>query len=130
MFSACDNQFKAEKVISRKGLEDKEYFELYLISNFSKDRSERYKTLLDFIQKSDFWKKDSSITSHTFVFYDDCYCTRNYIERIDKLENSESLVERCENEYCGTFVYEKSQLNSKMWHLTFPRDIKDTIYIE
>lgn len=128
IISSCDNKFKAEKTYSKTNEEN--YYVLYLISNISYNREIRYKILLDFIKKTDFSEIDTSITSYTVVFYRDCYCTRNYIERINKLEKSESLVERCEDEYCGSFDYKKSKHNPKIMYLTFPKDFKDTIFIK
>lgn len=128
---SCDTKFKAEKVESET-YSNIELYETYLVSNVSSSPSERYHVLINEIIKKrikKIYNTDSNINKFNAEFYEDVYCTRNYYENYEKLKGVESIIERCEDYYCGSFTYIKSN-NNNQWYLIFPKNMRDTIYCD
>ena len=126
---ACDTTFRAEKV-ETKNYNHEELYETYLVSNASNAKKERYPILLSFLEKrlNEINKTDTNIVKFVSEFYDNVSCTRRYYKNYKNLKGVESIVERCEEYYCGSFTYEKSKENNNQWYLTYPKNMKDTIY--
>ncbi len=126
---ACDNTLKATKVETENY--NNELYETYLVSNVSNLPKVRYPNLLNTVVKKrvrEVSKTDTRIVRYVVEFYDDVACTRRYYKNHKHLKGVESIIERCEEYYCGGFTYEKSQENDNKWYLVYPKNIKDTIY--
>ncbi|MCW3805206.1 hypothetical protein [Plebeiibacterium marinum] len=126
---SCDNEFHAERVDIDTSCQTGAN-ELYLTNNYPKDVAERRKLYFEFakLNMMNLCDLDSCISSYSITFYEDCNCTRGYIKRQEELRRVESLYERCENYYNGSFLYERSKDNPNVWILTYPKEFKDTIY--
>lgn len=131
VLNSCDNTFKAEKV-ELETYSDIELYETYLVSNVSSSPSERYPVLINEVIKKRIKRicEDySNINKFNAEFYEDAYCTRNYYKNYKKLKGIESIIERCEEYYSGSFTYIKSN-NNNQWHLIYPKNMRGTIYCD
>ncbi|TPN88032.1 hypothetical protein [Aquimarina algicola] len=129
LLSACDTSFRIEKVSSDNTSITKIY-ETYLVSNVSNIPEEKY-SILQASLKNRFiqlCEKDTFVNEFSVDFYEDIYCTRNYYKRIEQLRGAESLIEKCEDYYYGSFLYKRSKEKPYMWYLSYPTNLKDTIY--
>jgi|SRR5690554_3915070 len=132
LLMACE--FKAEKVLSE--VRNGNGSELYLISNITKNRGERHEILFEFVKDNspDFCCLDSTVTFYAISFYRNTACTRGYIEGYkksrDNLRDIESIDERCEIDYLGSFVYKRYKVNHNDWILSYPKEFCDTIDCE
>lgn len=128
---SCNKEFKAEKVDEYYNCIGKEGGELYLVKNYPKEMNSRDKFFFDFTKKNmaNLCEIDSCVEGYAIAFYNDCSCTSGYFKR--KGDNGmESLYERCQDDYLGGFLYERSKDNPKVWILNDSDEFCDTIFCE
>ena len=128
---SCDTTFKAEKVAT-ENYNNGFIYESYLVTNTSDIPEKRYPILLSFIENrlNEINKTNSNLSKFGIAFYDNVSCTRRFYKNYKNLKGVESIVDRCEEYYCGSFQYKKSKEKPNQWYLIFPKNMRDTIYCD